>query len=419
METRTLTSEGGNFNNLNRPSWDRPNWSNPNWNRPGWGIDPGFDQGNWHNQWHDHCVHPHYHGWYNGCWTGYWNSNWYAPIAWGAVGWGLGSVSSNIFSAPVYVNPYYVTDTVASVPYDYSQPVVVNNFIDATDPNIAQAPSASSPPQDGLSQFDAGLAAFKKGSYVVALSEFDAALKLLPNDPVLHEVRALALFASGRYVQSAVALNSLLASAPGMDWTTMSSLYGNPNDYTDQLRALEAYASSNSKDPASHFVLAYHYLVIGEKDPAIASLRIVVANQPDDMTAKRMLEALSPSETSVPQTASKAPAPPTASESVVASEQSNAPETDLVGNWSAKAGGTIIELSISGDSKFSWKAIQQDSSVVELKGDLTAASDAIQLETPDQGSLGGKVVSQGADQWQLVPPGAPAGDKGLMFMRKK
>ena len=77
-------------------------------------------------------------------------------------------------------------------------------------------------------KFDEGLAAFRAQDYVKALDSFNQSLAINAGDAVVHEVRALTLFASGNYSEAAVALNSLLAAAPGMDWTTLSSLYEDP-----------------------------------------------------------------------------------------------------------------------------------------------------------------------------------------------
>src|SRR5690606_12393795 len=104
-----------NWNNWNRPGWDH------GWNRPGWGW------GGWGNNWHNDCINPHY-GWYNGRWISDGRSNWYAPLAWGAVGWGLGSITSGWGYVTSYYNPYYVQ--AAAVPYDCSRPVVVNTYYD-------------------------------------------------------------------------------------------------------------------------------------------------------------------------------------------------------------------------------------------------------------------------------------------------
>jgi tetratricopeptide (TPR) repeat protein len=419
-------------NNYNRPAWDRPgynnNWGNNNWGN-NWGYRPNY---NWNNGWHDNCIHPHYHGWYNGCWSGYWGSSWYSPIVWGGIGWGLGSITSSYFNTgyAAYSNPYYVapvvgTTTVASsVPYDYSQPVVINNYITAesqgstasstSSPTTNANPTSNANIEASFGDFDKGLSSFKEGNYQAALNSFNTALSKNSGDPVVHEVRALSLFALGDYTSAAVALNSLLAAAPGMDWTTVSSLYGNSDDYTAQLRKLEEYCKANPKNPASAFVLAYHYLVIGQKESAIRALKVVVENQPKDVTAKRMLEALDPKPIEAKAAAPKAEGQPQAEELA-----KPAPEVDLVGKWQAVAGTTTIDLSIDEESKFVWKATESGKPSVELAGDFGTNGSAVLMETTDKGSLGGTVKSINADEWILNPPGATDDTAGLKFKRVK
>jgi tetratricopeptide (TPR) repeat protein len=293
----------------------------------------------------------------------------------------------------------------ASVPYDYSQPVVVNNYV--TSDATAEGADASSSQvvqesDEGLSYFDEGLAEFKAGSYQRALTNFDTALRELPNDPVVHEVRALTLFALGDYTQAAASLNSLLSSAPGMDWTTMSALYGDNDDYSTQLQNLENFCRSHGTDAAAFFVLAHHYLVIDSKENAIKALEVVVANEPQDVTAKRMLDALKP--------------PPAESPNAAVANDS-AQSTDLVGKWQASVGSSKIELTITDDSQFIWTATESGQPPVELRGDLTADADAIVLASQSQGSMAGIVKSQGADNWQFLLEGAPANDPGLSFKR--
>ena len=399
----------GNGNVIgNRPAWDQGDWGNEGW---------GLDGGNWNDHWHDNCINDH-HDWYNGCWDGYWGGDWYEPIGWAAAGWGLGAVASNWGYGTGYYNPYYETPvaTVETVPYDYSQPVVVNNYVssdaEAAGGEAQPVQVQETPESKAMQLFDAGLEQFQGGKYQQALASFDAALKKLPGDPVVHEVRALTLFALGDYKKAAVALNSLLSSAPGMDWTTMSSLYGNDDDYTAQLRKLEAYCKANPKDAAAAFVLAYHYLTLDEKDAAVDMLRVVVANQPKDTTAKRMLDALAPPETAASPTPG-VPSPPQPT------PDANAPQTDLVGTWQAKAGNATIDLTIGEDSQFTWKARQAGKPTVELKGLLRSTGDQIMLENSKQGSISGAVKSGGSDQWHFAVSGAPASDSGLTFVRKK
>lgn len=99
----------------------------------------------------------------------------------------------------------------ATVPYDYSQPVVVNNYVSSdanADGDATEAPPESPATTQATTLFDAGLAQFKSGDYRGALTKFDSALQKLPGDPVVHEVRALTLFALGEYKPAAAALNS-------------------------------------------------------------------------------------------------------------------------------------------------------------------------------------------------------------------
>jgi Flp pilus assembly protein TadD len=322
-----------------------------------------------------------------------------------------------------YVNPYYSSipaTVVASSPYDYSQPVVVNNYVtndgDLTNSSDAQggvggtssatATSASDP------MVDDALNAFKAGDYAAALAGFDKALKLTPNDSVIHEVRALTLFALGRYPEAAATLNAVLAVAPGMDWTTISNVYGSVDAYTQHLRKLEDFCKSHPGDAAAHFVLAYHYIVGGHAEMAAEALKVVVAKQPGDMVAERLLEALQP------PTPAEAPAPAQAAATPSPAAPA-APETDLVGRWKASGGGDTVELTITAESTFTWKSAPQGKPAVELSGTIETAADAIALVSEKAGTMTGQVKSLGADAFEFSLPGAPTGTKPLRFDRQK
>ena len=178
-------------------------------------------------------------GWGYGGWGGY------GGYGGGLLGWGLPSWSLGTwpyeYGYYVYTNPYYagIPTQVANSPYDYSQPIPVDN--------------STPPPQTALdaarSHFDAARAAFKGGDYAAALAEIDQAIKNLPNDPDLHEFRALTLFALGRYTESAAALYSVLAVKPGWNWATLIGFYPDVDTFTAQLRALGATAPSTRMKP--------------------------------------------------------------------------------------------------------------------------------------------------------------------------
>jgi hypothetical protein len=254
-------------------------------------------------------------------------------------------------------------------------------------------------------------------------------VKSSPNDTVLHEVRALALFALGRYPEAAATLNAVLAVAPGMDWTTMSGLYGTVDTYTGQLRKLEDFCRANPGSGAGHFVLAYHYLVGGHADLAAEALKVVVAQQPGDIVSKRLLESLEPPAeakaegATAPVEPAKPAAPPAADQPPAQAEAPEAepagPETDLVGTWKATEGKNAVTLTIGEDSSFTWKAEPEGKPAIELKGTLDSAADQIALQTEAQGTMVANVKSKGPDAFDFLVAGAPKDAKPLQFTRQK
>jgi tetratricopeptide (TPR) repeat protein len=425
-----------NSGNLGSGNIGSGNWGNNNnfnninvgdWGVPGYGV--GY--GGLANRWNTGYVNPHYGGWYNGCWGGNWGygGGWWAPFAVGAATWGLASTIGNWgwgYGGAGYVNPYcsaMPAAVVAASPYDYSQPVVVNNYItndgDVSDSSTVQGATATNEqtvaPSAADAVFDAALAAFKKEDYAAALAGCDTAVKQSPRDSVIHEVRALSLFALGRYPEAAATLNAVLAVAPGMDWTTMSSLYGSVDAYTQQLRKLEEFCRSKPDNPAGHFVLAYHYLVGGHVDLAADALRVVVAKQPDDVVAKRLLDAIQPTSGEAEGSSSRG------EEKTIARDDAAAagPETDLVGRWTATSGKDSVELVITDDSRFTWKATPAGRPPVEIAGTIETARDAIALVSEVAGTMTGGVQSKGADAFDFKLAGSPPTAQPIAFHRQK
>ena len=359
-----------------------------------------------------------------------------APLAFGAATWGLASTIGGwglgygaLGYGSGYVNPYYSSmpaTVVASSPYDYSQPVIVNNYVtnddDLTNTTDAQAAADGTDDtapanNEANAAVDEALAKFKTGDYSGALAGFDQAVKVSPKDSVIHEVRALALFALGRYPEAAATLNAVLVAAPGMDWTTISNVYGSVDAYTAHLRKLEDFCRANPDSASGHFVLAYHYLVGGHADTAAEALKVVVSKQPGDLVARRLLEAITPPEEP------KAEAGPVSAAAAAAAGTSSAtqagPETDLVGTWKAISGKDSVVLTITEDSHFIWKAVPSGRPPVELTGEIETARDAISLNTEKSGSMVGNVKSRGPDAFDFSLAGAPKEAKPLEFQRQK
>jgi thioredoxin-like negative regulator of GroEL len=204
---------------------------------------------------------------------------------------------------------------------DYSQPIsvpaVTTPVVVASEDTATAAASAPAPappaesqesavPKEALERFDSARAAFKRGDYAKAQTLDEQAIELLPQDAALHEFRALTLFAQKKYQDAAAAIYAVLAAGPGWTWETMAAMYPNSATYTDQLRALEAYASANPKSSAARFLLAYHYLVLDEPSEAVKQLQAVVKLSPNDQLAKQLLQAFTKPDTDTPKPAAPA-----------------------------------------------------------------------------------------------------------------
>jgi hypothetical protein len=402
-------------NNVNNWFGGRNNF----WGGNNWGF--GNRHGNWNNHWFDRHVNVHHHGWYHGAWCGNWGPSWYSPLVFGATAWGMAAVlpSWGYNYTTTYANPYYVESPTPV--YDYSQPIVINTYNTPT----SDATATASPEQsttvtqdtavttEGYATFDAARAAFAKDDFSQALQLVEKAIQSVPNDPVLHEFGALCLFAQGDYKRAAAVLNAVLAVAPGMDWTTMSGLYSDVDTYTQQLRQLEAATNDNPDDAAARFVLAYHYLIVGHTDEAIEELKVVVAKQPGDQVAKRMLDALQPPAEEAPKTE------PGAEGAATPAPAEGEAGTDLIGTWKAERDGSAFELAVDEKGDFVWKVTPKDGKAVEISGPIATTSDTLVLESKEQGTMVAKVKSNGPDEFQFLVSGSPPDDPGLTFKRVK
>jgi hypothetical protein len=182
------------------------------------------------------------------------------------------------------------------------------------------------------------------------------------------------------------------------------------------LRKLEDFCRANPDSAAGYFVLAYQYLVGGYSDMAADALRVVVAKQPGDVVAKRLLDALTPKDE---KPADPPPAVQPEPTKAPAEAAQAGPETDLVGTWKASAGKDSVDLVIAEDSQFTWKAAPAGREPVAISGMIETARDAIALVSESAGTMAGKVTSKGADAFEFTLAGAPADAKPIAFQRQK
>jgi predicted Zn-dependent protease len=227
-------------------------------------------------------------------------------------------VAGNALASPgntyVFNNPFFVLpeSSTAIVPeaFNYSSPIPApteDEAADAFPPEPEQGddddealPTTDPPPpptdnsivNEANERFDEARKAFYNADYAKAQELIEEAIQVLPSDATLHEFRALTLFAQKKYKEAAATLYAVLWAGPGWNKDTVATLYPNWNTYTRQVQALEAYVKAHPDEGYAHFLLAYHYLVVGSMDQAIAQLKEVVRLDPKDQLSVSLVKAL-------------------------------------------------------------------------------------------------------------------------------
>ena len=314
------------------------------------------------------------------------------------------------YAQPIIVAPAPVVVAPSTPPptTTYSPTAAVSETIDGdASPTLAEAPKEPSSQDKALDRFDTARTLFKRGDYPMALSEADRAIALMPNDPLMHEFRALCLFAMKDYAQSAAATYAVLSVGPGWDKTTLEGLYNNMAVYQTQLHALEAYRDANPKVGNAHFLLAYHYLLAGSSDKAIAELETVVKLEPKDRLAAQLLQGLSSPEEDPDGPELQQPTP-----TAVPVDAASLP-----GEWTAKrSDGATIALKLTADHKFNWTVSGQEKPQ-KLSGTYTFADNYLILSATGQNALVGQVSMESADKLTFKLAGGSPHDPGLTFVR--
>jgi tetratricopeptide (TPR) repeat protein len=332
-------------------------------------------------------------------------------LGWGFSPWLFGPMIYN-YGYLSYDNPYSSAvkggrAVVAQRPgiHDDSQPV-----------DARSAPPEQSMIDRAVSALDRGRGAFKAGDYSRALGLVDEALESTPDDPTLHELRALALFALKRYDEAAPVLYGVLSVRPGWDWTTLISLYSDPERYTQQLRALEAFTTQRLNRAAAHFVLAYHYLTTEHADAAVRQLKTVTVLQPKDMLSAQLIQQLERPQHQVVAAGLAQPESSTSSSAVRMVAAGTQAKID--GTWTAQPNVEVrITVTLHAEGRFTWKVSRQGKDQ-QFEGKSRYENGMLTLvQDQNNDTMVGNVHWTEDTRFNFKLMGAGAGDPGLTFTR--
>src|SRR5262249_34431374 len=155
------------------------------------------------------------------------------------------------------------------------------------------------------------------------------------------------LFAREEYQPAAAALYAVLAVSPGWDWTTLSSLYGDQEEFPRQLRGLEAAGRQNPNSAVLAFLRGYHYTTGRHFDAGVKEFQTAGKLLPGDDLIPALAVLISGG---IEKTAHDAEAAaPTSPASIQPASSRRASDhkspmiekLKLVGDWTAHRGGTV------------------------------------------------------------------------------
>jgi tetratricopeptide (TPR) repeat protein len=357
--------------------------------------------------------------------------------------WGLDSMASTWLSSN-YVNPYVSGDVgaqPAATPgvYDYSQPI-----------NVTAAPPDTGAAESTEQVFSAARDSFKAGDYQRALDLADLVIKQTPNAPVVHEFRALCLFALKRYDDAATAAYAVLSAGPCWNWTTVVGLYPDVGTYTNQLRGLEAALTNNPNSTPDRFLLAYQYLVQGNSDAAGTQFALIAKVEPKDQLSASFARALTkaketaatpatavagaqpatpggafsvatsaalPTASATGTTPAAAPAAGTAA-SAKPDEAPPPPPAELIGTWKAAPSPDVtLTFALEADGAYTWNITHKGQQKQSITGRAVYVNNVLSLTQENGPPLAGKIDSKDASKFVFHLMGGGNNAPALTFIR--
>lgn len=405
-----------NVNHFTSNNWNAASFGGNGWGyRPyggwGYGYNPyvGAAAAGYGAAWANNYAYWNrgYHPWYNGCYQGYGYNSWGVGGPGLGIGlWGLSSLALN-FGYSAYSNPFVVVASSNPSPaYQiYVQPVInVAQAVPETDSQPAKLPESAA------GSFDKATADFKAGNYKAALSGVEKAIASFPKDVVMHEFKALCLFALRDYQQSSAVMHSLLASGPGWDWTTMSSLYPDIDIYKGQLQSLVDKTTANPNDAALVFLLGYHQMTAGDTEAARGTIRKVRSLLPKDPVVDNLYRVSGAAAEDEKDGEKKREE---------TDEKGPDIRLDIMGEWkAARPDGGTIGLDVRKDGRFSWEVTEKSGKKDAFEGTFTLEGPLLVLERASGGALMGRVMAVSEKEFAFKVVGGPADDPGLVFRKK-
>ncbi len=189
---------------------------------------------------------------------------------------------------------YYVGNT-------YVDDLYPGTMVAQVDPNGLLANQPATKPANGDADnakvfAEKGETEFRARDYKAAVYDWKHAALDDPTNGVLVMMLAQAFFATGQFDEAAGAVQHGMQLLPKQEWGVVvknyKELYGNVQDFTDQLRALEKAVKDKPNDPAMRFLAGFQYAYLGYPKEAVDQLDKGLKLAPRDEMAKKLRDEM-------------------------------------------------------------------------------------------------------------------------------
>jgi hypothetical protein len=164
------------------------------------------------------------------------------------------------------------------------------------DRNLPGEPNApdTARPSRGSREFAHISRLFHARNYPLVMRRLSRSLARDPGDRDLLQLRSLTYLVQGDFHSAYTDVVTVLAQDDVWDWSTLRSLFHAGDEYTALYRSLEDRVLANPNAIELRMLLAYHNLVLGHRDAARRHFERVVALDPSNDLARRMVTAEQP-----------------------------------------------------------------------------------------------------------------------------
>jgi uncharacterized protein (TIGR02246 family) len=157
-------------------------------------------------------------------------------------------------------------------------------------------------------------------------------------------------------------------------------------------------------DAEAHFVLGYHYLVLGHLEYALDLFDRVIVLEPRDTVSVQLRNLIKDAIVTDGEEAEEAPAP-----AMVDPDK-------LVGTWVSKRDEGTVKLVLTEDGRFTWTFDKGDKAG-DLAGEFGVAEENQLILASEDSRLVGEVTFTDDSKLSFILAGGPRGDPGLLFER--